>query len=144
MVIEALDNLVDKLVGIRDDIGDLLAQAMESLAWVVRAMNEEQLEDGKRRDGSVLPNYSPGSVAKFGKRPGPMTLKDTGAFRSKITVKANATFAEIISTDSKTGILEAKYELTIVGIPDDRIDEFILEYLLPTLQELIRRKYFNR
>jgi len=143
MVIEALDTLADKLKRIREDMPLLVAEAMEALAWVIRAMNDEQLEKGLRRDGSQLPDYSPGSVAKFGKRPGPMTLKDTGSFRDKITVKANATFAEIISTDSKTGMLEAKYELTIVGIPDDRVEEFRTEYLLPWLQNRIKEKYFS-
>jgi hypothetical protein len=142
-MVEALETLADKLKRIREDMPALVAEAMEALAWVVRAMNEEQLDEGKRRDGSVLPNYSPGSVAKFGKTPGPMNLKNTGAFRGRITVKANPGFAEVISTDPKTGMLEAKYELTIVGIPDDRMDEFRNDYLLPWLQERIRQKYFS-
>lgn len=143
-MIDALDQVVTRLERARDEMPLLVAETMEDLAWVVRAMNEEQLDKGLRRDGSELPHYSPVSVAKFGKRPGPMNLKQTGAFRGKITVKANPTFAEIISTDPKTGMLEAKYELTIVGIPDDRIDEFILEYFLPTLRTKVRVKYLSR
>lgn len=122
----------------------LVAETMEDLEPVIRKMNEEQLDKGLRSDGSQLPDYSPGSVAKFGKKPGPMNLKKTGAFRSKITVKANPTFAEIISTDPKTGMLEAKYELTIVGIPLDRLDEFKEVHFLPRLQEKVYSKYFQR
>lgn len=143
-MIEVLENIVEKLATIREDLPALIAEVLEENASLLEDMNIEQLRDGKRADGSTLPDYSPVSVSKYGKRPGPMTLEDTGKFHRGITVRTNLAFAEIIGLDSKTGKLEALYGIDIVGIPIDRMDEVKFNILLPGLREKIRAKYFSK
>jgi hypothetical protein len=143
-MIAVLENMVETLERIREDLPTLIAEVLEENASLLEDMNIAQLREGKRADGSDLPDYSPVSVRKFGKRPGPMTLEDTGKFHRGITVRANSAFAEIIGLDSKTGKLEALYGIDIVGIPLDRMDEVKLNILLPGLREKVRVKYFAK
>jgi hypothetical protein len=143
-MIDALENIVEVLERIRADLPALIAEVLEDNASLIEDMNIEQLRDGKRADGSSLPDYSPVSVSKFGKRPGPMTLEDTGKFHRGITVRANLAFAEIIGLDSKTGKLEALYGIDIVGVPLDRMEELKFNILLPGLREKVRVKYFAK
>jgi hypothetical protein len=143
-MIQVLENIVDTLERIREDMPALIAEVLEENASLIEDMNIAQLREGKRSDGSDLPDYSPVSVSKYGKRPGPMTLEDTGKFHRGITVRTNLAFAEIIGTDSKTGKLEALYGIDIVGVPLDRMDDLKFNILLPGLREKVRVKYFAK
>jgi len=142
MIVEALENIADTLRKIQQDLPALIGEVIEDNEDLIRQMNIEQLQEGKRSDGSTLPNYSIGSVQKFGKRPGPMTLEDTGAFHRGIRVRAGKTFAEIIGTDPKTGMLEALYDLTIIGLSEDNTERLKFEILVPGLIDKINAKYF--
>jgi hypothetical protein len=138
----ALEILADTLKKIQQDLPALIGEVIEDNERAIVEMNIEQLQEGQRSDGSTLPNYSPVSVAKFGKRPGPMTLEDTGAFYRGIRVRAGKTFAEIIGTDPKTGMLEALYDLTIIGLSEDNLEKLKFEILVPGLIDKINAKYF--
>lgn len=142
-MLEVFETSIDILKRIRDDIPALIAEIIEENKERIADMNRANLDEGRRADGSSLPNYSPGSVAKFGKRPGPMTLEKTGAFKRRITVKANQTFAEIIGLDSKTGMLQARYGLDITGVSDDDLEVIKWEIVLPGLQEKILQRYLK-
>lgn len=142
MILEALENIADTLRKIQQDLPALIGEVIEDNEDLIRQMNIEQLQEGQRSDGSTLPNYSIGSVQKFGKRPGPMTLEDTGAFHRGIRVRAGKTFAEIIGTDPKTGMLEALYDLTIIGLSEDNLERLKFEILVPGLIDKINAKYF--
>lgn len=141
-MIAALENLTDTLRTIQRDMPALIAEVIEDNERAIREMNIEQLQEGQRSDGSTLPNYSIASVRKFGKRPGPMTLEDTGAFYRGIRVRANKTFAEIIGTDPKTGMLEAIYDLTIIGLSEENLERLKFDILVPGLIAKINAKYF--
>ena len=142
MIPAALENIADMLRKIQQDLPALIGEVIEDNERAIAQMNVEQLQEGQRSDGSILPNYSPASVAKFGKRPGPMTLEDTGAFHRGIRVRAGKTFAEIIGTDPKTGKLEALYDLTIIGLSEDNTERLKFEILVPGLIDKINAKYF--
>jgi len=142
MIPAALENIADMLRKIKQDLPALIGEVIEDNERAIAQMNVEQLQEGQRSDGSLLPNYSPASVAKFGKRPGPMTLEDTGAFHRGIRVRAGKTFAEIIGTDPKTGKLEALYDLTIIGLSEDNTERLKFEILVPGLIDKINAKYF--
>ena len=142
MIPAALENIADMLRKIKQDLPALIGEVIEDNERAIAQMNVEQLQEGQRSDGSLLPNYSIASVQKFGKRPGPMTLEDTGAFHRGIRVRAGKTFAEIIGTDPKTGKLEALYDLTIIGLSEDNTERLKFEILVPGLIDKINAKYF--
>jgi len=142
MIPAALENIVTTLKAIQQDLPALIGEVIEDNERAIVEMNIEQLQEGQRGDGTQLDNYSPVSVAKFGKRPGPMTLEHTGAFYRGIRVRAGKTFAEIIGTDPKTGKLEALYDLTIIGLSEDNTERLKFEILVPGLIDKINAKYF--
>ncbi len=79
-----------------------------------------QMSKGKKRDGNAMPDYSPVSVLVYGKRPGPWTLKHTGAFYKGLTVKEiNDRGWRITSIDPKTPMLVRKAGQKIFGLNDE-------------------------
>jgi hypothetical protein len=143
-MLDVLYNQLALLKQIYDDLPALLAEVAEENADHLEEANRDQLREGKRADGSDLPDYSPASVSKFGKRPGPMTLEKTGAFYRGIKLKVykSQKFAEIVGTDPKTGKLEALYGLNIIDIPEDFIEGFCESVILPSLLDKVNKKYF--
>lgn len=131
-----LEILRDKLYAIKKGMPELVLEVLEDNASLIEDLNIEQMRRGERVDGSKLPNYSPGSVRRFGKRPGPMTLEDTGKYYRGITAKFNRSFAEIIGMDSKTSMLEKRYGDT-TGLQEASIDIVVNEMLAPGLIEKI-------
>ena len=49
-------------------------------------LNLDQMDAGVNAKGVTMPNYSRASVEKYGKTPGPFTLKDTGDTRNSLFV----------------------------------------------------------
>lgn len=66
-----------------------------------------QWQDGQGGAGQ-FPDYSPNSVLKYGKRPGPWTLHDTGSLASKIYFVAKKNGVESFSRDRKADIIQEK------------------------------------
>jgi len=141
---EVLDRIINTLEQIKEDLPRLIGEVMNENKTLIEDLNIKQLQEGKRSDGSTLPDYSPTSVFKYGKKPGPMVLEDTGAFYRGIEVKVSPNFAEIIGTDPKTKKLENSYGVEIVGISEEHIDELVTTILLPGLREKVKQKYFAR
>jgi hypothetical protein len=144
-MLDILQDAVNILYDIRDALPEILAEVITENATLIEDANIAQLQEGKRADGSYLPDYSPVSVSKFGKRPGPMTLEQTGRFHRGITVKVYKAqkFVEIIGTDPKTGKLEALYGLNIIGVPEEFIEDFCQNVILPSILEKINKRYLS-
>lgn len=127
----ALDDILGKLITIRDTLPDIAVSVLEDAAPQIEDKITQQLQQGKRGDGSTLPNYSPVSVAKFGKPPGPIKLFDTGDFYQGIKVSANGSGLFIDDTDSKTPLLTEKYGDAILYLGDDSLAELKEDVFLP-------------
>lgn len=134
--------LKDKFKAIPDLMGVFINDAFTEFDSVAEDMNISQLNDGKRSDGSMLPNYSRTSVAVYGKPSGPMNLKDTGAFHKSITLKSNKVEAEIIATDSKTEMLKDFYGDDIIGLSEENIESLKNDYIAPSIKENVK-KFIN-
>lgn len=140
--IEELDKLISKLKALDSVILDAIAIAFEEHSETIEDFNTEQLQKGERSDGSILPSYSPASVNVYGKRPGPMTLRDTGDFYRGIKLDISATAATIVSKDIKTSELETRYGTKIIGISDENLESFVNKYVRESiLREL--NEYFG-
>lgn len=134
MVLDKIDDLRKKLrnIPLEEFIRDILANRTEEL----EDFNTEQLQRGKRIDGSTLPDYSPVSVAA-GKPAGPIRLFDTGDFYEGITaIVSNA--LEMEGRDVKTDAIEEKYG-EVVGLAQESLDKIPAEFLLEELIDLVRK-----
>lgn len=123
-------------------VNDFLKEGFTEFDSVAEDLNIEQLEEGERSDGTSLPNYSPTSVAVYGKQPGPMTLRDTGAFHKSIKLKANANEADLYATDQKTEYLKDTYGEEIIGLSEESLEELKEGYIKPSLLEKFK-DYIN-
>ncbi len=95
----------------------------------------EQLARGERGDGTKLPNYSPVSVAKFGKPAGPIRLFDQGDFYQGVHVEADAQGIAIDDTDWKTPKLTEIYGDEILTLQERSISELNEDVLIPIFRE---------
>ena len=94
----------------------------------------EQLSRGERGDGSKLPNYSPVSVAVYGKPAGPSKLFDQGDFYRGVSVEVTRDGIIIYDTDGKSEMLEIRYGAEILLLQEQSIDEINRDVIIPTLQ----------
>ena len=101
-------------------------------------LNNQQLFQGERADGSSLPDYSWVSVNFFNKPEGPIRLFDTGDFY-KGFIFANTTFPlSITSTDSKTDDLRSRYGAEIFGLNNENLAGFAKVFVLPSVGKRLR------
>lgn len=110
---------------------------------IAEDLNTEQLSEGLRSNGSILPEYSDVSVEVYGKEPGPMTIKDTGDFYKSIEVKANSNQIELISTDEK---MKAPVRLDwnygpLLGLTNRNIKKITDEEVSHLVQTYIQNKF---
>lgn len=101
----------------------IVQKALKPLAGDISDLNRDQLKIGMKSDGSFLPNYSPTSVTKFGKKPGKIKLFDTGDFYDGINPDFAKTGFTLDSADWKNDKLKADYGDEIVGLSDYGIKE---------------------
>lgn len=132
---DVLLDMVQRLQQVKNDLPQLVREVVEENASLIEDKNIEQLQRGEMIDGSSLPDYSPTSVFKYGKPPGPIKLFDTGAFYRGITAEVFENRFEMIGRDIKSEYLEGKYG-QVVGLQDENKQEVIDEILRP---ELIRK-----
>jgi hypothetical protein len=85
-----------------------LRKSLNDNKRVVIALQQNQMQQGDDANGGKFPPYSKTSVEVFGKRPGPWTLRETGAFYSGMRVTVDNTQTSITSTDPKTQMLQDK------------------------------------
>jgi hypothetical protein len=126
------------LQAIRELMPEIIREVIQENASLIEDMNIAQLQAGQRADGSTLPNYSPTSVIKYGKPPGPIRLFDTGDFYRGITVRPFNDRLELDNTDSKIGKLANRYGDEIIGLQEGNIEDLRRFILLPSLQEKVR------
>lgn len=134
-----------KLSGI--DILKESQDAIEAVKEIIADLNIEQFKQGKRADGTFMPDYSPVSVSVYGKPEGPIRLYETGSFYSGITVKVEGKVIVLDSTDEKTPMLEKRYIKgsfsneggELFGLTDESKEELIPD-LLPVLIDKIKSK----
>lgn len=141
--ISELDRIIRNLKATREDINILVGEVLSENAVTIEELVRVQLDEGQRSDGSSLPDYSIGSVKKFGKKPGPMTLEKTGAYKRHILFQARGTQVAFGSTDPKAGKLEKKYGrpgAPLIALTPEHRDLVIERIVKPGLKEkLIKR-----
>ena len=98
-----LHNLVDFLKNVVKITEKEVIKEVKSgiLQGVIEDMNTNQLSKGYGSDGMKLPDYSDVSVQMFGKKPGSMTMKDSGDFYESIELKMKKNTITLISNDYK-------------------------------------------
>lgn len=115
MASDALRTILDKLVGIEDELPAFASQLMndESTISLITDMNAQQLYEGKRSDDSeITPEYKPYTKqVKQGKgQPTDrVTLRDTGEFYDELRVKTSNGRSEVYNINWKAQQLEEKY-----------------------------------
>lgn len=97
----------------------------------------DQLSQGKRADGSTLPDYSPTSVEVFGKPAGPIKLHDTGDYYDAFSVDAFSDAFEINNSDDKAEKLSSDYG-DVVGLTTTSKVALINQYLRPRMAMTIK------
>ena len=107
-------------------------------------MITDQLWAGELGDGSIMPPYSPVSVAKFGKPPGPWRLYDQGDYYRGIFMQA-AKFPVVFDNhDQKTGKIAEMLEGRggnadeILTINEANKNDLARNYILTDLQNYLR------
>ena len=102
------------------DVTQLTADAMQKNKEAILDLNREQMQHGKKSNGSeITPAYTPFTInekIKKGQPYGNVTLKDTGSFQDKMELEAKRTKYTITSLDSKTPDLMDKYGEDIFGL----------------------------
>lgn len=121
-IVTTINNIQDRLRAF--DVVKETKNILEKTKGQVTDLNRERMLEGKRADGSQMPNYSPISVSVYGYPPGPIRLRNTGAFQRaiKIDITANTIIQE--STDFKSDILQARYGEKIFGMDKESKAEY--------------------
>ncbi len=91
---------------------------------IIRLNTQDQLfDEGKRADGTILPDYSETSVNFYGKRAGPIQLKDTGHFYQSFVVLAEKNGILIVADDVfiYDEPLADKYGAEIIGLTKENM-----------------------
>jgi len=115
-----------------------LPTSIRELAPVIEDLVIAQLEKGMDGDGNFLPDYSPVSVHRYGKKPGPMTLHDKGGFYRGIIVREENEGIEMDSTDPKTPGLEALYGRNILKLSVNSLIILKHDYLIIELGKKVK------
>jgi len=140
---EELQELMAKMIALSGVMPEILKRSFENIKPEVEDANIAQLEQGIKADGTSMPNYSVTSIMKFGKRPGPMNLRDKGDFHRGITLNVGASGIELIGNDLKTDMLELRYGSTIIGLTAQSKKIIEESYLREQVQKQIA-EYFNK
>lgn len=140
---DELEALKSKFQSLPTALPGILKYIFNGIKSSVEDLNIEQLDRGERVDGSSLPNYSPVSVAVFGKRPGPMNLNNTGAFWRGITLEVLDDGIELRGTDMKTQMLELRYG-DVVGLQEGSIQTIEQDYLKPEIEPELKNYLENK
>lgn len=133
---QVLINLRNKVSALNTQIFALLVDTLNDSTVKAQVEDKigEQLQRGERGDNQKLRNYSPVSVAKFGKPAGPIRLFDTGDFYQRVTVEVFPDGIVITDTDSKTEMLVDEYGKEIIELQERSIEELQEDVFLPNLQ----------
>lgn len=139
MASDALRTILDKLVGIEDELPAFASQLMndETTIATITEMNAQQLFEGKRSDDSEIdPEYKPYTVRVKQDKGQPtdrVTLRDTGEFYDELRVKTSYGRSEVYNTNWKAQKLEEKYN----------DGDAVIYGLAPKYMELLRSYLFK-
>lgn len=120
----------------------IVLQIAEDNLSLLEETNREQLREGKTAQGGSLPPYSERSVREFGKPRGAIKLKETGDFYKGIDAKLNNTIIDMKGLDSKTSMLEGRYDRygEIIGVNEANQDKYITKIentLIDTITDIL-------
>lgn len=128
---------------------DILRESQRSISETLPELldlNVEQMNEGKRSDGSdILPSYTDFTIQMKKEKGQPydrVTLRDTGKFQSAIN--GNVTGGKVIvsSSDSKVDALEKKYSTQkgkLFGLAKEKKKVYIKD-LRPALAKNIKKQ----
>lgn len=131
---EQVRRIKNSLQAVRDQMRTIIRQGVETTKGELEEANIRQLQSGRRADGTSLPHYSPGSVAR-GKPAGPMRLYDTGRFYEGISAETSPDQVQLKGRDSKTTMLQQRYGENIIGVHQQLRHEYAHG---PLKEEVIR------
>jgi hypothetical protein len=102
-------------------------------------LNAEQINQGLRADGTLMPDYSFRSVFQYGKTPGPMTLRDKGNWQAGLYARVDFSSNKITfsSTDGKNDMLTENYGVQITGLSEKFKAEVMRDKIRPGFKEKI-------
>lgn len=123
-------NSIDFISMCEQSVMDNESHAME--------LNNQQLFQGERADGTSLPDYSFVSVNFFNKPSGPIRLFDTGDFYNGFIFSSSNFPFFITSKDSKTDDLQERYGSEIFGLTQENLSGFAKVFILPTIGKKLR------
>lgn len=138
--INHVENVLTGMDKALEDYGESLMNSVEVDHLMVDA-NIAQMQEGERADGSrITPEYTQNTIEIKESKGQPIdrvTLKDTGDFRLNMKVKTSSSKVELLSTDSKSDHLQAKYGEGIFGLNDQHL-AMLRGYLKPKFQLFLR------
>lgn len=120
------------------DTDKIVIEALTESADALADLNAEQINTGLKADGSEMPDYSFRSVFQYGKPPGPIRLRDTGAWQAGIYVKVEGDKVVFNNTDGKDQMLTDRYGENIKGLSEKYKAEGIREKVKPVFKEKIQ------
>jgi len=91
-------------------------------------LNRQQLSQGVKSDGSLLPPYKPMTImikSNKGQQLDPMNLRDTEDYWKGMDHKASGGVIDFGNTDRKAGMLGQKFGEEIQGLNEDSIEKMI-------------------
>lgn len=120
---------------------DFMEETLNQLEEEIVKLNQEQLAEGQRSDGTLLPKYAPqtmfeklaGGRTLLGER---IALYDLGDFWNSMFVLASYGSIEFSAKDRKTDMLVEIYGEAIFGLSDIQ-KEALAELARPILYEKI-------
>jgi hypothetical protein len=133
------DDIRQRVHALRSNINIVLRESIRESAPVIEDKITDQLGRGERGDGEMLPDYSPVSVSNYGKRPGPMTLHDTGDFWQAVTVVVFDDGFGIVNNDWKAPKLALTYGKEIIQLQPESFMAIQSEILTETIMFNINR-----
>lgn len=134
-----LEAALSKLHALKNSLPDIAEKVINDSAAQIEDKIIFQLRQGLKGDGSYLPNYSPVSVAKFGKPFGPIKLYETGDYYQGLKAKAFGSVLGIDDTDWKDAKLTTIYGPEIKALTDQSVQELQEEVWLPGILYEVNR-----
>lgn len=124
-------------------LNELAVKVLREAAPQISDKIVEQLKRGERGDGSTLPNYSPRSVAVFGKPFGPIKLYETGDYYSGMKADVSEREVTINNTDYKEDMLVGRFGPAIQALQQRSKDELKRDVLIPYMEFEVRNLLFR-
>lgn len=138
----AITNIINNVKKINQNelIGGVL---QEDLQDEIIDLNQKQLMDeGVQADGVITGTYSPESIERFGKRPGHITLYDTGNFYESMKPKIEANDFVITGDTVKEDTDLTERWPRALGLTKESISEMIPDLKIGIINKL-KEKIFE-